>query len=181
MCQGDLAVCHSGFAALSPAELAITAGLPSSATQDIRISEEYIEQCGSLLTIQASEGCPHDTGRYVDLMHWQVSNDGDGGSASNGSLSSDNRPNLFDYPSHKNRRAISKNSFRDNTIHFIHQSAKDYMLGQTKDLFSPTYAREHEDILLRCLRYTNEFQPSTETPTEHNKPALVTTTARRMR
>ncbi|KAH7416629.1 hypothetical protein BKA64DRAFT_717529 [Cadophora sp. MPI-SDFR-AT-0126] len=166
---------------LSPAELAITAGLPSSATQDIRIFEEYIEQCGSLLIIQASEGYPHDTGRNTDRMHWQVSDNGDGDSRSDGSLSSDSMPNLFDHPSHKNRRAIAKNSIEDNTIHFIHQSAKDYMLGHTKDLFSPKYTREHEDILVRCLRYMNEFQPSTETRTEHNKPALVNTILRRMR
>jgi ankyrin repeat protein len=44
------------------------------------------------------------------------------------------------------------------TVHFIHQSLKDYLLSsQEVNLFSPSLSQEHEKITHRCLRYIDVF------------------------
>jgi ankyrin repeat protein len=137
---------------LSPGELAVTSGLPPPAILDFRIFEEYLEQCGSLLVLQDSEQIvPHTVyqkGSEHQLATQKIS------------------PDLFESPPYHTTNITSKNDPRKVTIHFIHQSAKDYMLGHTSDLFSPTRTLEHEDIALRCLRYINSFEIFVENSSE---------------
>ena len=61
--------------------------------------------------------------------------------------------------------------FEDNTVHLVHQSAKDFLKSEAQGILSTNLIEENCNLAMRCLRYIYSCTFSGQ-PTETNDPLL---------
>jgi hypothetical protein len=127
---------------LTLGELAVLADLPvSDCEKNFEQVEEYLEQCRSFLTVREEAASEGDS--------WETE--------STGSLD-------FEWGPELSTSSVSSDLLAgdEKTVHFVHQSAKDYLLSRPphNSLFSsPECTVENEVLAIRCLNYVDRFTP----------------------